>query len=187
VALSVAGYSPTFKRPPETVRLRRKRSRSQEPTPRCAALAAVLPRRPLSAAGGRVGGPTAARRNPFARLHKRLRVAMDARDGLPRGQQAAPDTNQENDLPWKETSSERTSVTELPQALHLSFSEPDSLSSENIELLVDWSIKTRLLVTSSQPFTWADHLKVQEEAQGLVQHCRATEVTLPQSIKVILK
>uniref|UniRef100_A0A8D2DYK1 DNA replication fork stabilization factor DONSON n=1 Tax=Sciurus vulgaris TaxID=55149 RepID=A0A8D2DYK1_SCIVU len=198
MAFSVPGYSPSFKRPPEVVRLRRKRSRShgaaasrspelREPTPRRAALAAGLPLRPFPAAGGRVGGPTAARRNPFARLDNRLRVAAEARDGLPRGQQEAPgsflDTNQENDLPWEETLSERTTVTELPQALRLSFSESDSLSSENTELPVDWSIKTRLLVTSSQPFTWADHLKAQEEAQGLVQHCRATEVTLPQSIK----
>lgn len=52
---------------------------------------------------------------------------------------------------------------------------------------MDWSIKTRLLFTSSQPFTWADHLKAQEEAQGVIQHCRATEVTLPQSIQVILR
>uniref|UniRef100_A0A8D2JQ06 Uncharacterized protein n=1 Tax=Sciurus vulgaris TaxID=55149 RepID=A0A8D2JQ06_SCIVU len=126
VALSVAGYSPTFNRPLDTLRLRRKRSRSQEAAAsrspemwsrRLAALAAVLPLRSLLAAGGRVGGPTAAGRNPFARLDKRLRVAMDTRDGLPRGQQAAPDTNQENDLPWEETSSERTSVTELPQVI----------------------------------------------------------------------
>ncbi|MBZ3889393.1 Protein downstream neighbor of Son [Sciurus carolinensis] len=171
MAFSVPGYSPSFKRPPEVVRLRRKRSRShgaaasrspelREPTPRRAALAAGLPLRPFPAAGGRVGGPTAARRNPFARLDNRLRVAAEAQDGLPRGQQEAPGS-----------------------ALRLSFSESDSLSSENTELPVDWSIKTRLLVTSSQPFTWADHLKAQEEAQGLVQHCRATEVTLPQSIK----
>ncbi|PNI55428.1 DONSON isoform 12, partial [Pan troglodytes] len=60
---------------------------------------------------------------------------------------------------------------------------PDIPSSKITELPVDWSIKTRLLFTSSQPFTWADHLKAQEEAQGLVQHCRATEVTLPKSIQ----
>ncbi|KAI2596029.1 hypothetical protein G5576_103684, partial [Homo sapiens] len=66
---------------------------------------------------------------------------------------------------------------------HVSFSEPDIPSSKSTELPVDWSIKTRLLFTSSQPFTWADHLKAQEEAQGLVQHCRATEVTLPKSIQ----
>uniref|UniRef100_A0A8C5YMS8 DNA replication fork stabilization factor DONSON n=2 Tax=Marmota marmota marmota TaxID=9994 RepID=A0A8C5YMS8_MARMA len=89
----------------------------------------------------------------------------------------------ENDMLWEETLSERTTATELSQASHISFSELDTPFSENTELPVDWSIKTRLLVTSSQPFTWADHLKAQEEAQGLVQHCRATEVTLPQSIK----
>ncbi|KAK2522049.1 Donson [Columba livia] len=36
---------------------------------------------------------------------------------------------------------------------------------------------------SSQPFTWAEHLKAQEEAQGFAQHCRATETNLPQSIQ----
>lgn len=69
---------------------------------------------------------------------------------------------------------------------HVSFAESDIPSSESTELPVDWSIKTRLLFASSQPFTWADHLKAQEEAQGVIQHCRATEVTLPQSIQVIL-
>ncbi|XP_012586293.1 PREDICTED: protein downstream neighbor of Son, partial [Condylura cristata] len=93
------------------------------------------------------------------------------------------DSNQENDLLWEETFPERTTVTESPQTPHISFSEPDTPFSENTELPVDWSIKTRLLFTSSQPFTWADHLKAQEEAQGLVQHCRATVVTLPQSIQ----
>ncbi|KAI6050826.1 protein downstream neighbor of Son [Marmota monax] len=198
MALSVPGYSPSFKRPPEIVRLRRRRSRSQkaaassplelrEPTPRRAALAAGLLLRPFPAAAGRIGGPTAARRNPFARLDNRLRVAAEASDGLPRSHPEAPssfsDTNQENDMLWEETLSERTTATELSQASHISFSELDTPFSENTELPVDWSIKTRLLVTSSQPFTWADHLKAQEEAQGLVQHCRATEVTLPQSIK----
>ncbi|XP_008565347.1 PREDICTED: protein downstream neighbor of Son [Galeopterus variegatus] len=93
------------------------------------------------------------------------------------------DSNQENDLLWEETFLERTTVTEPPQTPHTSFSESDIPPSESTELPVDWSIKTRLLFTSSQPFTWADHLKAQEEAQGLVQHCRATEVTLPQSIQ----
>ncbi|XP_010607019.1 protein downstream neighbor of Son [Fukomys damarensis] len=104
----------------------------------------------------------------------------------PRGQQEGPalllDSNQENDLLWEDTLHERT-VTELPQTPHVSFSESDTLLPKSTKLPVDWSIKTRLLFTSSQPFTWADHLKAQEEAQGLVQHCRATEVTLPQSIQ----
>lgn len=91
-----------------------------------------------------------------------------------------PDSNGENNLLWEEASHERT-VTELSQSQHI-FSESDTWSSDGAELPVDWSIKTRLLFTSSQPFSWADHLKAQEEAHGLVQHCRATGVTLPQSI-----
>uniref|UniRef100_A0A8C3GRZ3 DNA replication fork stabilization factor DONSON n=1 Tax=Corvus moneduloides TaxID=1196302 RepID=A0A8C3GRZ3_CORMO len=56
-------------------------------------------------------------------------------------------------------------------------------SSPRQEFPADWSIKTRVLFMSSQPFTWAEHLKAQEEAQGFAQHCRATETTLPQSVQ----
>uniref|UniRef100_A0A8C8ZLB9 DNA replication fork stabilization factor DONSON n=1 Tax=Prolemur simus TaxID=1328070 RepID=A0A8C8ZLB9_PROSS len=201
MALSVPGYSPSFKKPPEILRLRRKRTRNRgaavspppelpEPAPRRAALAAGLPLRPFPAAvgrGGGAGGPAAARRNPFARLDNQPRVADGPPDGPPGGQQEAPspflESNQENDLLWEEKFPERTTVTEIPQTPHI-FSKSDIPSSESTELPVDWSIKTRLLFTSSQPFTWAEHVKAQEEAQGLVQHCRATEVTLPQSIQV---
>uniref|UniRef100_A0A8C8ZJB3 DNA replication fork stabilization factor DONSON n=1 Tax=Prolemur simus TaxID=1328070 RepID=A0A8C8ZJB3_PROSS len=200
MALSVPGYSPSFKKPPEILRLRRKRTRNRgaavspppelpEPAPRRAALAAGLPLRPFPAAvgrGGGAGGPAAARRNPFARLDNQPRVADGPPDGPPGGQQEAPspflESNQENDLLWEEKFPERTTVTEIPQTPHI-FSKSDIPSSESTELPVDWSIKTRLLFTSSQPFTWAEHVKAQEEAQGLVQHCRATEVTLPQSIQ----
>ncbi|XP_026366604.1 protein downstream neighbor of Son [Ursus maritimus] len=199
MALSVPGYSPSFRKPPETLRLRRKRVGSlgaaaspgeqPEPAPRRAALAAGLLLRPFPAAAGRGGGggPTAARRNPFARLDNRPPAAAEPPDGPPRGQQEAQgpflDSNQENDLLWEEKFPERTTVTELLQTPQGSFSESDIPSSESTELPVDWSIKTRLLFTSSQPFTWADHLKAQEEAHGVIQHCRATEVTLPQSIQ----
>uniref|UniRef100_F6WEV1 DNA replication fork stabilization factor DONSON n=1 Tax=Equus caballus TaxID=9796 RepID=F6WEV1_HORSE len=158
MALSVPGYSPSFKRPPETLRLRRKRARSRgapsrpEPAPRRAALEAGLPLRPFPAAAGRGGGPAAAPRNPFARLDNRPRAAAEPPGEPARGQQEAPGpllgANQENDLPWEEKFPEGTAA-------------PESL----------------------QPFTWADHLKAQEEAQGVVQHCRATEVTLPPSIQ----
>lgn len=194
MALSVPGYSPSFKRPPEIVRLRRKRSRNRgaavpyalpEPTPRRAALAAGLPLRSFPSSGGRGGATTVARRNPFARLDNRPRVADEAREQPSRGPQGAPglllDSNGENNLPWEEASHE--GITELSQSQHVPFSESDTTSSEGAELPADWSIKTRLLFTSSQPFSWADHLKAQEEAQGLVQHCRATEVTLPQSVE----
>uniref|UniRef100_A0A2K5RL67 Downstream neighbor of SON n=1 Tax=Cebus imitator TaxID=2715852 RepID=A0A2K5RL67_CEBIM len=199
MALSVPGYLPGFQKPPEVVRLRRKRARSRgaaaspphelpEPAARRAALAAGLALRPFPAAGGRGGGgPAAARRNPFARLDNRPQVAAEPPDGPARDQPEAPgrflDSNQENDVLWEEKFPERTTVTELPQTPRVSFSESDIPSSKSAELPVDWSIKTRLLFTSSEPFTWADHLKAQEEAQGLVQHCRATEVTLPKSIQ----
>ncbi|NWW93169.1 DONS protein, partial [Rhynochetos jubatus] len=67
--------------------------------------------------------------------------------------------------------------------LHLPVAVPDVPSSPRREFPADWSIKTRLLFMSSQPFTWAEHLKAQEEAQGFAQHCRATETTFPQSIQ----
>lgn len=105
MALSVPGYSPSFRKPPETLRLRRKRGRSlgaafePAPAPRRAALAAGLPLRPFPAAGRAGGGAAAAaaeatRRNPFARLDSRTAPAAaetpEAPDGTPRGQQEAP-------------------------------------------------------------------------------------------------
>ncbi|XP_073747212.1 protein downstream neighbor of Son isoform X2 [Callorhinus ursinus] len=205
MALSVPGYSPSFRKPPETLRLRRKRARSRgaaaspgeqpEPAPRRAALAAGLLLRPFPAAAAAAvgrggGGPAAARRNPFARLDNRPSATAEPPDGPPRGQQEAQgpflDSNQENDLLWEEKFPERTTVTELLQTPQGSVSESDIPSSESTELPADWSIKTRLLFTSSQPFTWADHLKAQEEAHGVIQHCRATEVTLPQSIQSLI-
>ncbi|XP_063080513.1 protein downstream neighbor of Son isoform X3 [Cavia porcellus] len=190
MAFPVSGYSPSFKRPPEILRLRRKRARTHEaaassspelPGPRLAALTAGLPLRPFPAAAGRGRCAPEPRRNPFARLDNRPRPATQFC-----GQQevSAPvlDSNRENDLLWEEALPERT-VTELHQTPHALFSESDTLLPKSKELPVDWSIKTRLLFTSSQPFTWTDHLKAQEEAQGLMQHCRAAEVTLPQSIQ----
>ncbi|NXN64255.1 DONS protein, partial [Himantopus himantopus] len=67
--------------------------------------------------------------------------------------------------------------------LHLPVAVPEVPSSPRCEFPADWSIKTRLLFMSSQPFTWAEHLKAHEEAQGFAQHCRATETNLPQSIQ----
>lgn len=99
MALSVPGYSPNFKKPPETLRLRRKRVRSRgaaaspgeqpEPAPRRAALAAGLLLRPFpaAAAGRGGGGPAATRRNPFARLDNRPPAAAEPPDGQPRGPQ----------------------------------------------------------------------------------------------------
>lgn len=99
MAVSVPGYSPSFKRPPERVRLRRKRSRDHgaavaaplpEPAPRRAALAAGLPLRPFPTAGGRGGAAsTITRRNPFARLDNWPRVSDEALEEPLRGPQGA--------------------------------------------------------------------------------------------------
>ncbi|NXW84798.1 DONS protein, partial [Alopecoenas beccarii] len=67
--------------------------------------------------------------------------------------------------------------------LHLPVAVPEVPPSPRHEFPADWSMKTRLLFMSSQPFTWAEHLKAQEEARGFAQHCRATETNLPQSIQ----
>ncbi|NXU11601.1 DONS protein, partial [Pardalotus punctatus] len=69
------------------------------------------------------------------------------------------------------------------QDLHSPPAVPKVPSSPRQEFPADWSIKTRIVFMSSQPFTWAEHLKAQEEAQGLAQHCRATEPTLPRSVQ----
>ncbi|MBN3281728.1 DONS protein, partial [Polyodon spathula] len=75
----------------------------------------------------------------------------------------------------------RTEPEELDPAPE---SRPQSCRSfpQVAEFPADWSLKTRLLFTSQLPFTWAEHLKEQEEAQGLRQHCRAAVSTLPHSI-----
>ncbi|NWI05290.1 DONS protein, partial [Tichodroma muraria] len=69
------------------------------------------------------------------------------------------------------------------QDLHSPLAVPKAPSSPRREFPADWSIKTRVLFTSSRPFTWAEHLKAQEEAQGFAQHCRAAETALPQSVQ----
>ncbi|NWI95786.1 DONS protein, partial [Pitta sordida] len=69
------------------------------------------------------------------------------------------------------------------QDLHLPVDVPKAPSSPRQEFPADWSIKTRILFMSSQPFTWTEHLKAQEEAQGFAQHCRAAEPTLPLGVQ----
>ncbi|XP_073805396.1 protein downstream neighbor of Son [Danio rerio] len=68
-------------------------------------------------------------------------------------------------------------VLKSPEALR------DSSPSEVcVEYPADWSLKTRLLFTSPQSFSWAEHLKAQEEAQGLSSHCRAQFSNIPAHI-----
>lgn len=48
----------------------------------------------------------------------------------------------------------------------------------------DWSLKTRLLFTSPMSLSWAEQPKAQEEALGIIQHCRAQFSSLPHSLQV---
>ncbi|NXG16886.1 DONS protein, partial [Grallaria varia] len=78
---------------------------------------------------------------------------------------------------------EGADILALTKDIHLPVALPKVPSSPRQEFPADWSIKTRILFMSSQPFTWTEHLKAQEEAQGFAQHCRATEPTLPLSVQ----
>lgn len=72
----------------------------------------------------------------------------------------------------------------------LSFQSPNSIAPASIappvctQYPADWSLKTRLLFTSSVSLSWAEKPKAQEEALGLIQHCRAQFTSLPHSLQV---
>ncbi|NXY71272.1 DONS protein, partial [Glareola pratincola] len=173
-ASAVPGYSPGFKKPPATLRLKRKRPRSSEPVPAPPPCGEAPP------------APSApARRNPFSSLDNAPRAA-GAPQPRERGRRPPPPSpppagGSPSAAPfWQVGPSPGTAVAE---DLHLPVAVPAVPSSSRHEFPADWSIKTRLLFMSSQPFTWAEHLKTQEEAQGFVQHCRATETNLPESIQ----
>ncbi|KAG8450209.1 hypothetical protein GDO86_002739 [Hymenochirus boettgeri] len=159
------GYSPSFKKPSEILRLSRKRSRSETSKPRGSPLFSpgdvakrVPGLRPFSPGPNK--GVGVKRRNPFASLENTVCSPVKRRA------EAAPDCG-----PFSPAASpEKPVVTSEGPKGSLTFP-------------ADWSLKTRLLFTSSNTFSWADHLKAQEEAQGFVMHCRATTVNLPQSIQ----
>ncbi|NXV34978.1 DONS protein, partial [Rissa tridactyla] len=187
-ASAVPGYSPGFKKPPAMLRLKRKRLRRSEPgaaPPPCGE-APPVPSAP-------------ARRNPFSSLDNAPRAAgtPQPRERSRRPPPPPPAGESPSAAPFwqllesvcedkparRAEPSERTDILALTDDLHLPVAVPEVPSSPRHEFPADWSIKTRLLFMSSQPFTWAEHLKAQEEAQGFAQHCRATETNLPQSIQ----
>uniref|UniRef100_A0A8B9DS99 Downstream neighbor of SON n=1 Tax=Anser cygnoides TaxID=8845 RepID=A0A8B9DS99_ANSCY len=176
---AVPGYSPGFKKPPATLRLKRKRPRRSEPPadPQPCGAAPRVPSAP-------------ARRNPFSSLDNAPRGRQPQREPWPAGgpPSAAPFwqflESVHEDKPTRNAErSEGTNSLTLADDLHLPALTPDVPTSPRHEFPADWSIKTRLLFMSSQPFTWAEHLKAQEEAQGFAQHCRAAETNLPQSVQ----
>eukprot|EP00075_Anas_platyrhynchos_P015710 XP_027304963.1 protein downstream neighbor of Son isoform X1 [Anas platyrhynchos] len=178
-APAVPGYSPGFKKPPATLRLKRKRPRRSEPQaePQPCAEAPRVPTAP-------------ARRNPFSSLDNAPRGRQPPREPGPEGgpPSAAPfwqflESAYEDKPSRSAERPEGANVLTLADDLHLPALTPDVPTSPRHEFPADWSIKTRLLFMSSQPFTWAEHLKAQEEAQGFAQHCRAAETNLPQSVQ----
>ncbi|XP_061215069.1 protein downstream neighbor of Son isoform X1 [Neopsephotus bourkii] len=185
-AHTVPGYSPGFKKPPAVLRLKRKRLRRSEPP------AAAAP--PPCVAAPR-GSCAPARRNPFSSLDNAPRAAGTPQplerawrppaDGYP---SAAPfwqllEPVSEDKPTTRAEPYERTDILTQTDDLHSPAAVPEVPSSPKHEFPADWSIKTRLLFMSSQPFTWTEHLKAQEEAQGFAQHCRAIETNLPQNLQ----
>lgn len=232
-----AGYSPSFKRPAEIMRMRRKRARSeagafsspsdQSPAastgqgasnPSC--VRAFSPG-PLSNCQNRSGRGTK-RRNPFANIentyspNKKLLlyneeegyVEAKVKNG---GQLSTKKQQRKNEaLPFSARLMEAKNMEKQPVSIKkcLNFSEEDSLFDENKDDLkslllksppaiapasiapplcsqypADWSLKTRLLFTSSLSLSWAEKPKAQEEAVGLSQHCRVQYTTLPHSLQ----
>ncbi|NWS40230.1 DONS protein, partial [Probosciger aterrimus] len=183
---TVPGYSPGFKKPPAVLRLKRKRLRRSEP-PSAAA--------PPPCGAATRGSSAPARRNPFSSLDNAPRAA-----GTPQPLERAwrpPADGYSSAAPFwqllepvcedkptrRAEPSERTDILTLTDGLHSPAAVSKVPSSPKHEFPADWSIKTRLLFMSSQPFTWTEHLKAQEEAQGFAQHCRAIETNLPQSLQ----
>ncbi|NXK80763.1 DONS protein, partial [Amazona guildingii] len=183
---TVPGYSPGFKKPPTVLRLKRKRLRRSEPP------AAAAP--PPCGAVPR-GSSAPARRNPFSSLDNAPRAAGTPQPLEPawrppadRYPSAAPfwqllEPVCEDKPTRRAEPYERTDILTLTDDLHSPAAVLEVPSSPKDEFPADWSIKTRLLFMSSQPFTWTEHLKAQEEAQGFAQHCRAVETNLPQSLQ----
>uniref|UniRef100_I3JBD2 Downstream neighbor of SON n=1 Tax=Oreochromis niloticus TaxID=8128 RepID=I3JBD2_ORENI len=164
------GYSPSFKRPAEILRMRRKRARSEAgagstdspeqsgSSPTCVR---TFSPEPLSGAQNHFGVGIK-RRNPFAKIEntyspKKKRLTFNDASCNTENSDSSGIANNERD----EESSKREGTLDLYPA--------------------DWSLKTRLLLTSPVSLSWAEQLKAQEEAQGLSQHCRAQFSPLPHS------
>ncbi|XP_016355513.1 protein downstream neighbor of son homolog [Sinocyclocheilus anshuiensis] len=221
-------YSPSFKKPSEVLRMRRKRARSEGPDRRTVDGLRPFSPVPLLNAPSRASGG-GKRRNPLANIEntynspkKRALSHSDGHDGALDGRNTAAavlDGKLSGKL-REERANAGTSFREelfnTEQQKHLEIKTPVSLSEDAglfeedlfepersaavlkgpeavcdaapaevcLEFPADWSLKTRLLFTSPQSFSWAEHLKAQEEAQGLSSHCRAEFSSLPAHIQV---
>ncbi|XP_048054124.1 protein downstream neighbor of son homolog [Megalobrama amblycephala] len=211
-------YSPSFKKPSDVLRMRRKRARSEGPNRRTSSpVVSVDGVRPFSPgpllnAPGRTSGGVK-RRNPFANIEntynspkKRALSHTDGCNGALDGKKAAAAVL---DGKFREELFSTDQRTQHQIKTPVSLSEDDGLFEDDLfepdrsapvlkspeavcsvapaevclEFPADWSLKTRVLFTSPQPFSWAEHVKAQEEAQGLSSHCRAEFSSLPANIQ----
>ncbi|XP_071423583.1 protein downstream neighbor of Son [Pithys albifrons albifrons] len=163
--------------PRPLLRLKRKRPRRSEPS---APAPAPAPRGPAE---------PARHRNPFS-VSAPSRAAQPPGPAPAGGQPSAAEPFWQflepgcaEKAPSKAEPAEGADILALTKDLHLPVAVPKVAPSPRQEFPADWSIKTRILFMSSQPFTWTENLKAQEEAQGFAQHCRATEITLPPSVQ----
>ncbi|XP_059824705.1 protein downstream neighbor of son homolog isoform X1 [Hypanus sabinus] len=185
----VAGYSPSFKKPAEILRLRRKRTRGA---------AGRLPSEELpptsSAQKAENGGPghqpqsKKCRRNPFANIANTC--GLPAESPGPESGRPAEETALSKGVPQVLPAGDEDSILEakffsqeIPFPIQNKDSRilPECTLPENFP--VDWSVKTWALFTSPHPFTWTDQLKASEEAKGLIQHCRSSIVDFPLHIE----
>uniref|UniRef100_A0A4W6EIZ4 DNA replication fork stabilization factor DONSON n=1 Tax=Lates calcarifer TaxID=8187 RepID=A0A4W6EIZ4_LATCA len=187
-----SGYSPSFKRPSEIMRMRRKRARSEagvfsstsgqastgSPGQSGSSPACVRPFSPgpLFNSQGRSGGGIK-RRNPFANIENTYSPKKKLLIYNEEGNAEACLTFSEDDSLFEEEEGDVTSP--LPQAIAPASIAPPVCT----EYPADWSLKTRLLFTSPLSLSWAEQPKAQEEALGLSQHCRAQFSTLPHSLQ----
>ncbi|XP_061669333.1 protein downstream neighbor of son homolog isoform X2 [Syngnathoides biaculeatus] len=239
------GYSPSFKRPSEIMRMRRKRSRSEafskaggvaDGTDQSASLSSssssssvvcvrpFLPGPLFFNTHCRSGGGGVKRRNPFANIenrHSPRKKCFGHDDGGEAGGQSRAERRtttsegevatksddlaflqlmekidlgrqetrnsiqkclspSKNDSVFEETEEDvKTPLQKSPQVI-----SPLSIASPVCtEYPADWSLKTRLLFTSSVSLSWSEQPKAQEEALGLSQHCRAQFSTLPHNLQ----
>ncbi|KAL4609169.1 protein downstream neighbor of Son [Arapaima gigas] len=188
-------YSPNFKRPADTLRSRTRRTR--DPTRSAASL--PRPESPgaqtrSTAVGTATAGGGLKRRNPFANISTSERPKRRA--GSPwEGAPCPVNGSQLHELLHRHGAPESVSsaAETWPDGLHSTGEEEQhtvlSVSVVSAPPTVcrryppDWSLKTRLLITSPLTFSWAEQLRAQEEAQGVAQHCRMTHTHPPAEIQ----
>ncbi|XP_041066954.1 protein downstream neighbor of son homolog [Carcharodon carcharias] len=206
----LAGYSPSFKKPSETLRLRRKRARS---SPRLG-LSSDPPSPAEKEEPGRHNKRQRGRRNPFVNigntgwlsgaeagagwpeetgnpLHRSLsaqewKTAAAAGKAKPSSCEwdGQVSSKKDEDSMWE--GEDLISQVQSGPVLIQNLQNPEALSectSLPKEFPADWSVKTWVLFKSPYPFTWTGHLKASEEAKGLIQHCRSSVVDFPLHIE----